>query len=512
LKTVKKKLSGILAFVLLATMILPVAAFGAGGFNNDGTIGTNVNGSVYADVYYNEGVSISVYAPDGTFLGVTKAMYDSVTGGTYKYRYSTATGATYNWVNLLAYFGATDAVYKAVYKPSNNVFFGGGFASNNEINATNGTISASQVKDAVENGKVVKIADKLAIPADALAEAAKKAGAKLVISGDNGSIELPLSVLKLEELAKQLGVDLKDLKINISITKLSGAEATAVTDAAKTVGAAALSDAVDFAIVAEGKDGKKVAIDSFGSTYVKRTIKTNKAATKTATVALYNPASKALSFVPSVVADTYADFKRTGNSVYVVVENAASFNDVAGHWAKSDIELLASKLVVDGTGAGKFEADRAITRAEFAALAVKALGLNVASVVSNTYFSDVATSDWSAGYVAAAKTAGLVDGYEDGTFQGDKEITREELSALVVRALKFAGVDTSLTAAQQSAALAKFSDSDEIVWGEKEVAAAIHLGIVNGKTDTTLETASDATRAESATMLKRLLTKAGFIK
>jgi N-acetylmuramoyl-L-alanine amidase len=512
-----KKVSLLLTMLLLVSVMSPILAF-AGAFFKDVNYSSNgnVTGQVYFGTNVSDSVYVAVYGDNNRYFTTTTATYNTYNNGYYYYNFNfNVTDATYNPLLLKAFvsnilWGTSDSVYRAASNSPGVGFF---IPVSNQLDGTSGTISEFTLKDALSKSLnvEVKIKDTLAIPAAALLDAAKKSGATLKIVGDNGSYELPLSVLKLDDMAKAVGVDLKDLKINISITKLSGSAATAVVDAAKAVGGAALSDAVDFAIVAEGK-GKKVAIDSFGSTYVKRTIKTNKAASKTATVALYNPATKALSYVPSVMADTYADFQRTGNSVYVVVENSAKFNDVTSHWAKTDIELLASKLVVDGTGAGKFEADRAITRAEFAALAVKALGLSVSSVVYNTYFSDVAASDWSAGYVAAAKTAGLVDGYEDGTFQGDKVITREELSALVVRALKFAGVDTSITAAKQSTALAKFADSDDIVWAQKEVASAINLGIVNGKTDTTLEVASDATRAESATMLKRLLTKAGFIK
>lgn len=220
----------------------------------------------------------------------------------------------------------------------------------------------------------------------------------------------------------------------------------------------------------------------------------------------------------SVYSDTYGTGTVTG-SVYsdtygtdTVNASVYTFNDIQGHWAQSDIELLANKKIVEGTSANTFEPERNINRAEFAALVVRSLGLSVSSVVYNTYFTDVNSDDWYAGVVVAAKNAGLIDGFEDGTFQPNKEITREQLTALVVRALNFAGVKTDVTASEQTSLLAKYTDADSIVWAQEEVAAAIKAGIVNGLTDTTLAPGKNATRAESVTILKRLLTNAGLLK
>lgn len=511
-------------------MLSPVLAFAGVWFKDvqykDGSVTGSVYTSVYDDVY---SVTLNVYDPNKNFI--RSVLLDT-------YAASTVNGATYNVWTLPAMnvgvHGSVYLSYATTYKTGNvletvtdttyspfthsttpSTPIGGGYIppttpGSTSIDATSGVISEANVKDALANDKEIKIKETLAIPAAALVGA--KIGAILTITGDNGTYQLPVSVLKLDDLAKALGVELKDLKIHVSIAKLTGTAASAVADAVKSAGGTALSEAVDFTLVAEGKDGKKLAIDSFGSTYVKRSLKMSKPASKIATVAMFDPATKALSFVPSKVSTASAEFQRTGNSVYIVVENAVSFSDVTSHWAKSDIELLASKFVVNGTGNGKFEADRDITRAEFAALAVKALGLNVPTVVSNTYFSDVAKTDWYAGYVVAAREAGLVNGYEDGTFKAEQSISREELSALVVRALKFAGVDTAITASEQAAALAKYTDSGDIVWAKAEVAAAIELGIVRGKTSTSLDINASATRAESATMLKRLLSQAGFIE
>jgi hypothetical protein len=393
---------------------------------------------------------------------------------------------------------------------------GGGGGSNGQVTAgSDGKVDAYALKNALSSSDnvTVKISGEHAIlPASALVDAVKKGAAVTVVS-DNGSYVLPLSILNLDALAKALGVTVDDLNIKVTIAKVTGDLAQAVKDAAAALGATPLADAVDFNVVAESKDGKTTSID-FGKTYVSRSINVSKAVdTKKTTGVLYNEVTKKLSFVPATFetndGKTVATLKRNGNSIYTVVENNKSFDDIASHWAKADIELLANKLVVDGVTDTKFEADRNITRAEFAALVVRSLGLSSAS--SAVTFKDVKSDAWYADVVATAANAGIINGYEDNTFRPDAQITREELAAMVIRAMNFADIATSVSEEAQAAALGKFKDADKIVWAKAEIAAAINAGLINGMTDDTIGPDGKATRAQSATMLKRFLSTAHFI-
>jgi N-acetylmuramoyl-L-alanine amidase len=352
--------------------------------------------------------------------------------------------------------------------------------------------------------------DTVLLPASALTS-----GKTLTIIYGDVSFTLPLDKLNLADLAKELGVDLKDLMIKVEMKKLTGDAAKAVKDAADAIGATLLSDAYDFIVTAVGSNGKTKVITDFGNTYVSRTISFNGTVdTYTSTGVLYDPTAKKLSFVPTTFVSkdtkTTATLKRNGNSVYVVVKLKKTFADISTHWAKADIELLANKLVVEGVNATTFEPERSINRAEFAALVVRSLGLTV-NTGSASDFSDVKSDAWYAGVVTAAKKAGLINGYEDGTFRPNATITREELAAMVLRALKFAGQDLTVSASEQASILNKFKDAKAIVWGQAEVASAIKAGIINGMDNVTLNTKGNSTRAQSATVLKRALTKAGFI-
>ena len=87
--------------------------------------------------------------------------------------------------------------------------------------------------------------------------------------------------------------------------------------------------------------------------------------------------------------------KRNGNSIYAVVSSTKTFDDITKHWAKLDIELLASKLIVNGSTAIHFSPDANITRIEFTALLVRALGLSPDP--SAAIFKDTKVEDWFAG-------------------------------------------------------------------------------------------------------------------
>lgn len=397
---------------------------------------------------------------------------------------------------------------------------GGSFQPSAPTDTIDLTVGNEVAKEALENAfkdnnnvTITIKGDTASLPASALVEAAKKVGASVTVTSDSGTYILPLSVLKLDDLAKALGVNVADLSIKVTVQKVSGDTAAALNSIASSTGVKLLADAVDFNVEAVSKDGKSVKVD-FGNTYVSRTLNVSGTVdASNATGVLYDPVTKTFSFVPSTFGTkdgkTTATLKRNGNSIYTVASFNKHLSDIASHWAKADIQLLANKLVIDGMTDTTFAPDSNITRAQFAALVVRALGLSTSA--TDTKFNDVKSSDWYAGAVAAAAKAGLVNGYEDGSFGADKQISREELSALVVRALKYAGVKADVTADQQASLVTKYTDANKIVWAKAEIAAAINAGIITGMTDTTIASDKQATRAESATMLKRFLSKAGLI-
>ena len=110
------------------------------------------------------------------------------------------------------------------------------------------------------------------------------------------------------------------------------------------------------------------------------------------------------------------------------------FSDVsADKWYNNAVSTLCNMGVIGGYADGTFRPDAPISRAEFAKIAVS-FTQNTGSATYN-YFTDVKPTDWFAPYVTAAKDAGLIEGYSDGSFKPESKITRAEACAIVNRTL-----------------------------------------------------------------------------
>ncbi|MDU0205558.1 S-layer homology domain-containing protein [Paenibacillus sp. PFR10] len=188
-------------------------------------------------------------------------------------------------------------------------------------------------------------------------------------------------------------------------------------------------------------------------------------------------------------------------SKYTVLEVSKSFADVpSSHWAADVIQELASKLVISGTSEQTFEPESKVTRAQFTALMARALQLKTAN--SSTSFQDVQPSDWFAPEVASAVQAGIVNGRETDKFEPNSLVSREEMTAILMRSYRL------LHGKTDPAAAPSFSDEAAIgQWVLADVKAATALGLVQGRSEGQFEPQGFATRAEAAQVLYRLLSK-----
>ena len=175
------------------------------------------------------------------------------------------------------------------------------------------------------------------------------------------------------------------------------------------------------------------------------------------------------------------------------------FADITGHWAEADIKEMAEAGIVSGVTPTQFEPERTVTRAEFAAMIVRALGI---AATDGPAFEDVSGDAWFYASVTAAAKAGLIVGY-DGYFRPDDLITREEMATIIAKAYVFAGGELP-----QSDGLEKFDDRDSIAeWAKSNVGAVTSLGLVSGMSDNTFAPQENATRAQAASLIKRLRDK-----
>ncbi|NBD27249.1 S-layer homology domain-containing protein [Paenibacillus glycinis] len=346
------------------------------------------------------------------------------------------------------------------------------------------------------------------IPSSAFADVVKQMpGAFVMIRTDFGSYKIPVNALGLDALAKKLGVGLEEMTISIAIERISGQEANQIAVQASRDGLTLLSPSLDYSIHALAND-QSIEITDFGSAYLERSMLLSGSIDSTqATALVFDPDTETFRFVPAVFqADgdhTEALIKRNGNSIYTVASGSRTFADIDGHWAKPEIELLASKRIVNGEALRRFSPDESITRAEFTALLVRSLGLQAAAKAAS--FSDVTEGDWFAEPINEAVRAGIASGFQDGSFRPNERLTREQMAVMLSAALKYAGQSVRVQD-QVDAMLGKYADNGSIAsWAKPSMAELVAARIIRGKSETAIAPAADASRAEAAVMITRLL-------
>lgn len=188
-----------------------------------------------------------------------------------------------------------------------------------------------------------------------------------------------------------------------------------------------------------------------------------------------------------------------GASAELVAQPSGNpFLDIGNsYWGKDAIVNLYNKGIVKGQGNGYFRPDNTITRAEFVQMVVVAFGFEMMGDAAN--FADVADSDWFANAVQVAFANGVVNGTSATTFSPLSNITRQDMMTILYNAAKAKGVNLTMGSAG-------FTDADYISgYAQDAVAAMVGSNVVSGYTDGSVKPLNNASRAEAAAMLSRLL-------
>ena len=138
-----------------------------------------------------------------------------------------------------------------------------------------------------------------------------------------------------------------------------------------------------------------------------------------------------------------------------VVSPNKTFDDIKGHENQTAIEQLAARNIINGKTDSSFDPKSTMTRAEFATIVVRGLGL---SVKGNSSFADVTENDWFYDYVNAAYKYGIINGVSDTEFNPNGTITREEAAVMVTRAAKLCGMNVEMEVSEARDILAGFLD------------------------------------------------------
>lgn len=107
------------------------------------------------------------------------------------------------------------------------------------------------------------------------------------------------------------------------------------------------------------------------------------------------------------------------------------------------LPVLAVMGILNGDEQGNMDLDRAVTRAEFVKMAVSASACKEQgqAVAGISPYPDVRAGAWHSGYIAAARDAGWITGYLDGTFRPDNTVTLEEAVSIMLKVMGYSGSD-----------------------------------------------------------------------
>ncbi|WP_249311183.1 S-layer homology domain-containing protein [Congzhengia minquanensis] len=147
--------------------------------------------------------------------------------------------------------------------------------------------------------------------------------------------------------------------------------------------------------------------------------------------------------------------KHADVSVKPLTKPGVTFADIAGHSNQLAIEALAAREIINGKSADAFDPDATMTRAEYAAIVVKALGL---PMKEEAKFEDATKTDWFFPFVNTACSYGIINGISETEFNPNGTITREEAAVMTARAAKLCGMNTELETAAVRDVLAGFTD------------------------------------------------------
>lgn len=225
----------------------------------------------------------------------------------------------------------------------------------------------------------------------------------------------------------------------------------------------------------------------------------------------YNETTKKFNFVPAraVKADDVwnASIHSYFNGVFIAAQNPVSFTDVKNHWGKPYIQLAAAKGLVEGVGGGLYDPNRSVTRAEFTAMLVRALGRDI-STGNPAPYDDLKQGAWYFDEVVKAKELGLLDFVSGTQFKPDQPLTREEMASMLAAGISL----EQLPITKENVTLNEYKDLASVNAAFLEdVRLMVKLNIMTGTSEDTFSPKGETTRAQAATVFVRMLQILGMI-
>lgn len=175
--------------------------------------------------------------------------------------------------------------------------------------------------------------------------------------------------------------------------------------------------------------------------------------------------------------------------------------ELENHWGKNEITALVENGVVNGVSEDSLGLTQQVTRAQFAAMLVRALGID--TVKYNGEFGDVKSGEWYADILATAKTVGIMDGDTEGNVNPNTVLTREQMAKMAVCAL-----EKVKNIKADSLSELSFEDRESVsTWAGDFVKASVALGIMNGVLESSFAPLQTVPREQAMVLVYRLMNK-----
>lgn len=180
------------------------------------------------------------------------------------------------------------------------------------------------------------------------------------------------------------------------------------------------------------------------------------------------------------------------------------FSDVKKeNWYFNSVCYAEQNRLLFGISNTEFAPNESLTRAMFVTILYRAEGQPQTNNILK--FEDIAENAYYANAVSWASENGIIAGVSNTEFVPERDITREEMAAVISRYADYKGINTD-----SQGNLSVFTDANAVSrWARENVAWAVGTGLISGKGDNILDPLGSTTRAEAAAILNRFWEKDG---
>ncbi len=183
-----------------------------------------------------------------------------------------------------------------------------------------------------------------------------------------------------------------------------------------------------------------------------------------------------------------------------IKEEVKTFEDIANHWAKEDIEFVVRQGLFSSTSETSFSPNMAMTRGMFVTVLGRMARADISGYKESS-FTDVKSNSYYMGYIEWARLNNIIKGVGNGMFAPDKTITREQMAVIIDNYAKAHGFTLPKVYEEKT-----FVDGDKISAYAKEALQEMQMsGIMSGKGGNFFDPQGEATRGEVSAVIRRFV-------